>query len=295
MLLDLHELAEISVPLTAAVLVMAAVWGAVFGSFINCLAWRLVHGENPWKGRSHCAVCNHSLGVLDLVPVLSWLLLRGKCRYCGERIAFRYTAAELILAAFFVSVVWVYGLSVHALALCALGCLLLGLSLVDLDSYIIPNGFIVAGIAVWVLSAPFCALPEEGVALGSLFANLPGSPVSSVFADGLLGALCVGGGLLLFSIAFEALTGKVGLGGGDIKLLFMVGLYLGLPASVLNLIIACVMGLLFNIVWSKAHPQGDPDAPAPKAFPFGPAIAAAVWVTLLVGSPLLSAYLSLLL
>lgn len=295
MLLDIHELMALSVPLGAAVLALAAVWGAVFGSFVNCLAWRLVHGESPWKGRSHCAVCGHELGVLDLVPVLSWLCLRGRCRYCRERIAVRYTLAELLLAAYFVSMVWVYGLSVHALALCALGCLLLGLSLVDLDSYIIPNGFIAAGIAVWAVSFAFYGLPSQHMGLGSLFAGLPGGPAAAVAADGLAGAFGVAGVLLVFSIAFEALTGKVGLGGGDLKLVFMAGLYLGLAASMLNLLLSCVLGLVFNLVWARTHPQGDPQAPAPRAFPFGPAISAAVWLTLLFGSPVLSAYLGLFL
>ena len=227
------------------------------------------------------------------MPVFSWVLLRGRCRYCGERIAFRYTAAELLLAAYFASVLWVYGISVHAFALCALGCLLLGLSLVDLESFIIPNGFIVAGIAVWAASIAFWELPAQGMGVGSLFATLPGAPLAALVADGLLGGLAIGGGLLLFSIAFEALTGKVGLGGGDVKLLFMAGLYLGLAASALNLLIACVLGLLFNLVWARRGSSEDGETPAPKAFPFGPAISAAVWVTLLVGNPLLEAYLAL--
>ena len=295
MLLDMHDLMALSAPLAAAVLVMAAAWGAVFGSFVNCVAWRLVHGESPWKGRSHCAVCDHELGALDLIPVLSWLFLGGRCRYCGERISVRYTLAELLLAAYFASVVWVYGVSVHALALCILGCLLLGLSLVDLDSYIIPNGFIVAGIAVWAATFAFYGLPGEGVGLGSLFAGALGKPLMAVAADAEAGAFGVAGALLVFSIAFEALTGKVGLGGGDLKLVFMAGLYLGLAASVLNLLLSCVLGLVFNLAWARAHPQGDPHAPAPRAFPFGPAISASVWLTLLFGSPVLAAYLGLFL
>ncbi|MGN0073075.1 MAG: prepilin peptidase [Coriobacteriales bacterium] len=295
MLLDMHELMALSAPLAVAVLAVAAVWGAVFGSFVNCLAWRLVHGENPWKGRSHCAVCGHELAAFDLVPILSWLFLRGRCRYCGQPISVRYTLAELLLAVYFASMVWVYGLSVYALALCALGCLLLGLSLVDLDSYIIPNGFIIAGIVLWVLSVAFYGLPAHGTGLGSLFAGLLPSPLAAVVADGLAGAFGIACALLLFSIAFEALTGKVGLGGGDLKLIFMAGLYLGLAASVLNLLVACVLGLLFNLLWAGAHPQGDPQAPVPRAFPFGPAISAAVWLTLLFGAPVLDAYLGLFL
>ena len=119
--------------------------------------------------------------------------------------------------------------------------------------------------------------------------------IDHTVVDGSLRGQGVAGALLVFSIAFEALTGKVGLGGGDLKLVFMAGLYLGLAASVLNLLLSCVLGLVFNLAWARAHPQGDPHAPAPRAFPFGPAISASVWLTLLFGSPVLAAYLGLFL
>ena len=72
---------------------------AVFGSFLNCAAWRLGHGESVLRGRSHCTACGHVLGAADLVPILSWLFLRGKCRYCGSRIPARYPLTEAVFAA----------------------------------------------------------------------------------------------------------------------------------------------------------------------------------------------------
>ena len=87
--MQLTDLAILSPVWPIFFLLVAGLLGACLGSFVNCLAWRLVHGESVWKGRSHCAVCNHPLAPLDLVPVLSWLFLRGRCRYCGERIAAR--------------------------------------------------------------------------------------------------------------------------------------------------------------------------------------------------------------
>ena len=201
--------------LTAYILTLTAVLGLVMGSFLNCLAWRLVHGESVWKGRSHCAVCNHPLAPLDLVPVLSWLFLRGRCRYCGERIAARYMAAELLCGLFFMSMVAVYGLTVHALALCALGCILLGLSLVDLETYTIPNGFIIAGIAVWVASFAFYGVDLSAMGLGSLMLAFAGSPLAAVLLDGLLGAFVVAGCLLALSLVFDKVMGRRSLGGGD--------------------------------------------------------------------------------
>ena len=236
--MQLTDLAILSPVWPIFFLLVAGLLGACLGSFVNCLAWRLVHGESVWKGRSHCAVCNHPLAPLDLVPVLSWLFLRGRCRYCGERIAARYMAAELLCGLFFMSMVAVYGLTVHALALCALGCILLGLSLVDLETYTIPNGFIIAGIAAWAVSFAFYGVDLSAMGLGSLMLAFAGSPLAAVLLDGLLGAFVVADCLLALSLVFDKVMGRRSLGGGDVKLVFMVGLFLGLAGSVLNLIVA---------------------------------------------------------
>ena len=245
--MQLSDVAVLSPVWPVFFLVVAGVLGACLGSFVNCLAWRLVHGESVWKGRSHCAECNHQLSALDLVPVLSWLFLRGRCRYCGQKVSPRYVVAELLCAAYFVSMVWAYGLTVHALALCVLGCILLGLSLVDLDTFTISNGFVVAGIVVWVASFAFFGVDMRTIGVGMLMLGLTGNPVLAVLIDGLVGAFAVAGVLLALSFAFDKVVGRQSLGGGDIKLLFVVGLFLGLAASVLNLIVACVVGIVFSL------------------------------------------------
>ena len=268
--MQLTDLANLSPVSPIYFLLVAGLLGACLGSFVNCLAWRLVHGESVWKGRSHCAVCNHPLAPLDLVPVLSWLFLRGRCRYCGERIAARYMAAELLCGLFFMSMVAVYGLTVHALALCALGCILLGLSLVDLETYTIPNGYIIAGIAAWAVSFAFYGVDLSAMGLGSLM-------------------LAFAGCLLALSLVFDKVMGRRSLGGGDVKLVFMVGLFLGLAGSVLNLIVACVVGIVFAYATQKRRQ----DTNDPQAFPFGPSIALATWFTLALGPQLITWYLGL--
>lgn len=287
--MQLTDLAILSPVWPIFFLLVAGLLGACLGSFVNCLAWRLVHGESVWKGRSHCAVCNHPLAPLDLVPVLSWLFLRGRCRYCGERIAARYMAAELLCGLFFMSMVAVYGLTVHALALCALGCILLGLSLVDLETYTIPNGFIIAGIAAWAVSFAFYGVDLSAMGLGSLMLAFAGSPLAAVLLDGLLGAFVVAGCLLALSLVFDKVMGRRSLGGGDVKLVFMVGLFLGLAGSVLNLIVACVVGIVF----AYATQNRRQDTNDPQAFPFGPSIALATWFTLALGPQLIAWYLGL--
>ena len=142
-------------PAQAAFLLgIAAVLGACLGSFVNCLAWRLANGESVLAGRSHCTSCGHVLGALDLVPVASWLALRGRCRHCGQRVSPRYVIVEALVAALFAAVVARYGLSVQTAAYLVLVCILMAVALVDLDTFIIPNGFVVAGCVLWLVKAP---------------------------------------------------------------------------------------------------------------------------------------------
>lgn len=287
--MQLSDLATVSPIWPAFFLVVAAVLGACMGSFINCLAWRLVHNESVWKGRSHCAKCNHPLGPLDLIPLISWIALKGQCRYCKQRIAPRYALAEALCALYFVSIVAAYGITIHALALCVLGCVLLGLSLVDLDTYSIPNGFIIAGILTWVASCAFFEVTITSVGLGTLASSFVSSPLIAVLLDGLLGAFVVAGFLLLAALVFDKIVGRQSLGGGDIKLIFMVGLFLGLAGSAFNLLVSCIVGIAFAVVTQKSR-KGTDD---PKAFPFGPSIALATWFSLLTGPHLINLYLGL--
>lgn len=249
--------------LTVYIFVVMGIFGAVFGSFINCMAWRIAHGESVLKGRSHCAVCGHPLGAADLVPVFSFLFLRGKCRYCREKISPRYVAAELLMAAAFLLTAWRFGLSLQTLWICGLACILMTLSLVDLETYLIPDRFIIAGI-VWYFG--ILTFAEEGK--GELL-------------SGLAGGLSIGVGMLLLSLLFDKVTGKESLGGGDIKLFFMTGLYLGPWVGLFNLILSCMIGIGFVLFMGQ------------KRIPFGPAISLAAFISLLVGNDVVNWYLGL--
>lgn len=249
--------------LTVYIFVVAAIFGAVFGSFINCMAWRIAHEESVLKGRSHCAVCNHPLGVMDLVPVFSYLFLRGRCRYCKEKISPRYMAVELLMAAAFILAVQRFDLSLQTVWVCGLACILMALSLVDLETYTIPDRFIAAGI-VWYFGVLLFADDWKGELL-----------------SGLAGGLSIGAGMLLLSLLFDKVTGKESLGGGDIKLFFMTGLYLGPWVGLFNLILSCFIGIGFVLCMRQ------------KRIPFGPAISLAAFVSLLVGSDVVNWYLGL--
>lgn len=250
--------------ITIYILAIAALSGAALGSFINCMAWRMVHKESVWKGRSHCFSCGHTLQAMDLIPVFSYLFLRGRCRYCRERVSLRYMLTEVLLAMVFVTLVWKYDISVLTLRYLVLACILLALSLVDLDSYEIPNGFIIVGILWWSITIPFLE-----------------TTVTEQMKMGLMGGIAIGGGMLLFSLLMDKILQKESIGGGDIKLFFMLGLYFGTALSLFNLILSCFVGLILVVLMRN------------NKIPFGPAIALASWVTLLWGNDIVTWYLGM--
>lgn len=249
---------------TAYVYIIAIVCGSVFGSFINCLAWRIVHKESVWKGRSHCASCGHALGAVDLIPIFSYIFLKGRCRYCKEKVSVRYILVELLLAGVFMSFAWKYGVSFLTLRYLILACILLGLALVDLDSYIIPDGFIIVGVLWWIVTIPFM---QESM-IGQL-------------KTGLLGGISIGGGILLLSLLMDKILKKESIGGGDIKLFFMLGLYMGPALSLFNVIMSCFLGIFLVVLMRK------------NMIPFGPAIVGAAWITFLWGADIVSWYFGL--
>jgi leader peptidase (prepilin peptidase)/N-methyltransferase len=244
-------------------LILAFIIGSVFGSFINCLAWRLVHHEKITSGRSHCAVCHHTLGAIDLIPVFSYLFLKGRCRYCHQKISPRYFIVETVMGLLFVLCVCVQGLTWDTLITMAVMVIGMGLSLVDLDSYLIPDGFQLALLAVYVLKV------------------LVSDDRGKVIKDGLIGLFVIGGGMLVLVLLMDRLLKKESMGGGDIKLLGIIGLYLGWMNGLLCLIVSCVVGLVMAGVGKK------------KQIPFGPSLMTGFVFCLLWGEKLIGMYLGL--
>lgn len=250
--------------LVAYVSVILFILGSVFGSFINCVSGRIVEGRDWIKGKSICENCKHELSALDLIPIFSYIFLKGKCRYCGTKLSIRYMLTELFLGITFV-LLFLRNMTIDYILLrdLILVVLLLGLSLVDIESYIIPDGFIVIGIINWLVSILFV------------------SNKLVYLKDGLIGGFGIGLFILLLSLIMDKVLKKESLGGGDIKLLFMVCLYIGLFEGILLLIISCVIGLLFVVLLKK------------NKIPFGPAISLGTLIVLLCGSQIINWYLGL--
>lgn len=245
------------------ILVLAFIVGSVMGSFINCLAWRIVHHEKITEGRSHCAVCNHTLGVLDLIPVFSYIFLKGRCRYCHEKISPRYFLVETAMGCLYVLAVCVKGLTIETGVVMAVMTICMGLSLVDLDSMIIPDGFLISLLIVygiWVL------LSENRV---------------HMLVQGVIGMAVIGGGMLLLVLLMDRILKKESMGGGDIKLLGIIGLYLGAAGGLLCVIVSCVIGLIMAGIGRK------------KQIPFGPSLSIGFVFCLLFGQGIIQAYLGL--
>ncbi len=238
-------------------IVIAFILGSVFGSFLNCVSDRIIAHEKWWTGRSKCDACGHTLGVLDLFPVFSYLLLKGKCRYCGTRLSKTYVCSEALLGILFVIMVALHG-TLDLILLRDLGfvTVLYGLSLSDLKSYEIPDGFILFGIVWWILF--------------------------SFSLQGLVSGFVIAASVLMISLITEKVLKKEAMGGGDIKLFFVVGLYLGMFGSLFNLILACLIGLVFVVGMKK------------KKIPFGPSISIATYIFLLYGNEFINWYMHLI-
>lgn len=243
---------------------LSIIIGLVFGSFGNAWAYRIVHNEKIARGRSHCPKCGHVLSALDLVPLFSYLFLKGKCRYCKEKISPRYPAAEGIMAVVFALILIKFGLGIQTLLWCGFGFCLVVLSLVDWESLIIPDRLI-------VLSAVFAAICRA---------------LSGEILSALIGAFVLSGGLLIIVLIADRILKKDTMGGGDIKLTFSIGMALGVGRGLFAIFISCIIGLLLALLPGAKGREGE-DA---KAFPFGPALCMGAVIALLIGDYFITWY-----
>jgi leader peptidase (prepilin peptidase) / N-methyltransferase len=238
----------------------AAILGACAGSFLNVVIWRVPRGESIVSPPSHCPRCGERIKARDNIPIVSWLLLRGRCRNCGEPISARYPLVEALVAVVFAAITAINGVDWDLAWQLPLAAVLVAVAFIDLDLQVIPNK-IVYPAAVWgVVSAALIRLSD------------------------LPALLAWGAGAFLF-LFIAALVYPGGMGMGDVKLGGIMGLYLGssvLPALLVAFLSGSVVGItLMARHGAKARKMG---------VPFGPFLALGGIVALLVGPDLVDAY-----
>ena len=241
---------------------LAGSLGLLFGSFLNVVAYRLPRAESLATPASRCPGCDTPIKPYDNVPVISWLLLRGRCRSCGESIAWRYPLVELATALLMALTVVVIGPNEDVWLGLAFVLLLVPVTVIDIDFRIIPNKLMIAG-TVASLAILAVTRPED-------------------IPEHLIAAAAAGGFLLVAAIAYPA-----GMGMGDVKLAFVMGLFLGRDVGVAmlaGLVAGSVVGVaIMAIKGAKAGRK--------TAIPFGPFLAFGGIVGLLAGEPVVDWYL----
>lgn len=260
--------------LTVILAIMAFIIGASVGSFLNLVADRVPTGRSIITPRSRCEACGRSLDTLDLVPVLSYLGLRGRCRYCGVTIPARLMVVEAITGALFAVVYLEHGFEVEFFILGFAVSLLVVVALIDFERGLILNSMMYPSIIVLILLSPFWT--ELGFSRSFLGNDgLIGTLINSILTG--LGSFLV---FLAIAIAYPN-----GMGGGDVKLGGVIGLLIGYPAALIALWLAVVSGGLVALGLIGLRKMGRKDA-----MPFGPFLSMGAIVALLMGSEITSWY-----
>jgi leader peptidase (prepilin peptidase)/N-methyltransferase len=249
----------------AVVIFLVFAFGAIVGSFLNVCIVRLPNERSIVRPPSHCPHCQAQLACYDNVPILSYLLLRGRCRTCRARISPIYPTVEVLTGALAVALWLRLGPTLAFAGYFAFAAALVTITFIDLDHRIIPD----------VISLP-------GIVTG-LAVSLVSPLVSPL--DALLGVLVGGGSLLLVAAAYQAIRRQEGMGGGDIKLLAMIGAFLGWQSIFVTLMVASIVGSTIGITL-MLYQRAD----TKLAIPFGPFLAGGALVHLFFGDRILAFY-----
>ncbi len=249
--------------------IITFIFGTCIGSFLNVCIYRLPASKSIVHPRSMCPECKNMIRSYDNIPILSYLLLKGKCRYCDAVISFRYPLIEIITGAFSLCVFLKFGLTLEGLIYFAFIASLIVITFIDLDHRIIPDVISLPGIPIF-FAASF-ALP------------------SVTYIDSLIGILTGGGSLFLVAWIYNLITKKEGMGGGDIKLLAMIGALVGWKGVLFTIFVSSAVGTLSGIAVMLQTKKN-----MKLAIPFGPFLAIGAVLYIFYGSRLIYWYLNLL-
>ena len=271
-------------PLLLLIWAVIFLFGASLGSFLNVCISRWPAELSVVSPRSRCPRCAKAIAWYDNIPLVSWIVLRGKCRGCGLPISAQYPLIELVVGVIWVLTVWYFGLSLTSLRLGLAATILLGVMMTDLQHYMIPDGFTVTGFLI-AMVMPIIAMfvGDQGPFAGPW--------------DALVGA-CAGAGLIVIvGWLGEVALGKEAMGAGDATLMAMIGAMVGVERSFLTVFVAAGIGagvfllVVAPIGWLRARGRGETyELPL---VPFGVFLAPAGMVTLLFGDAIIARYFSL--
>jgi leader peptidase (prepilin peptidase)/N-methyltransferase len=260
--------------------ILAFLFGLLIGSFLNVCIYRWPRDLSVVKPRSHCVACEKTIAWYDNIPLLSYVVLGGRCRHCHARISARYPVVELTTGLLFFYFVLTLGPTLAAAKMCIFAAMLVALSFSDLEERILPDEFTLGGTLVGLVFAAFVPVPDitaQAVYWLLTRGELTGRMQS--IAESALGAFLPalflwGGGWLYFKIRH-----REGLGLGDVKLIAMVGSFLGLRGALGTLIIGSIAGSIIGYSYIKVTRQD----PATYELPFGTFLGAAALLTAIVG------------
>jgi leader peptidase (prepilin peptidase) / N-methyltransferase len=234
--------------------ILALLFGLLIGSFLNVCIYRWPRDLSVVKPRSHCTSCDKMIAWYDNVPVVSYLVLGGRCRYCRARILWRYPVVELATGALFFYWVYAHGVTALAIKMCVFSALLVGLIFSDLEERILPDEMTKGGIVLGLIFAWFVRVNDfSAMALLWLVGLQPPEKYHSLAESAMGAALPAfflwGGGWL-----YEKVRHKEGLGFGDVKLIAMVGAFLGLHSALFTLLVGSIAGSIIGYLYIKlAH------------------------------------------
>ena len=265
------------------------VFGLLVGSFLNVCIVRLPRGGSIVTPPSHCPRCQSGIRFYDNIPLISFILLRGKCRKCGEPISWQYPLVELVNALFFVWIVREFGVGGEAFIMMALCSSLIVITVIDYHHLIIPDSITLPGMLIGLTIAPFVMSPLGDPLPFSLDSLLPhAGPYLTGFLNSLIGLLLGGGPLLAIGWIWEKLRHVEAMGGGDVKLMGMVGSFLGWKGALLTIMLGALTGSVVGVflIVLKRHKME-------KYIPFGPFLAAGAVASAFSGTHIVSWYLGL--
>jgi leader peptidase (prepilin peptidase)/N-methyltransferase len=256
--------------------VIILIFGLIVGSFVNVCIYRLPRNISIIRPSSACPSCNTPIKPWDNIPILSYILLKGKCRKCGESISLRYPIVELLNGLFYIAVLNYFGLGWHLPFLFAFVSAMIVITFIDFDFQIIPDAITLPGIVIGMISASFI-LPDP-----FHYTSLLNEGIEGIvgFKNSLIGFL-LGGGLYYLI----AVLSRGGMGGGDIKMMAMVGAFIGWKAVLLTTFIGSLVGSIVGIFLMVFKGKGRK-----TKIPFGPFLALGAIITLFWGGKILHWY-----